>query len=163
MIDKWCSNRMSFILYTVVLDKYRTIVILTELKRADRWFLVRSLQLLHDSCHGRYRHLMEKTICPQEASDESMFHFEGESNWCSFKCIDYVFVFLGEWLWEISVRRQTLRINRESWLRLLTKNRTAGAGSWWSSLNKSDRKPIEMCSNFQGLEHQAHQDIRPHD
>ena len=45
----------------------------------------------------------------------------------------------------------TLRTSRESWLRLLTKNSTAGAGSGRSSLSSSERKPMAMCSNFHGL------------
>lgn len=32
------------------------------------------------------------------------------------------------------------------------KNVTAAGGSCWSSLSSSDRKPMAMCSNFQGLE-----------
>jgi len=32
---------------------------LTEIKRVDWHFFMWSLQLLHDSCHGRYRHLVD--------------------------------------------------------------------------------------------------------
>lgn len=45
----------------------------------------------------------------------------------------------------------TLRTTIASWLRHCTKNFIARTGSILSSLKSRDRKPMLMCSNFQGL------------